>query len=223
MPLTPASIRPRRCRRGERRDRVSAARGRDCASIRPRRCRRGERRRKVGLIVVDYLASIRPRRCRRGELIGLRSHRVYLSGFNSASTLSSRRTSRLHDAHSTSRPGFNSASTLSSRRTLGWGVNAGSTDQLQFGLDAVVEENANCAPPRCGGGRRFNSASTLSSRRTPLGRPPEAGRFVASIRPRRCRRGERRRRSSGRSSAVALQFGLDAVVEENAAGGGEGR
>ena len=43
---------------------------------------------------------------------------------------------------------------------------------LQFGLDAVVEENA--AEPgctRCRGSPRFNSASTLSSRRTENLRP----------------------------------------------------
>ena len=64
------------------------------------------------------------------------------------------------------------------------------TNLLQFGLDAVVEEN----------------------RRTTQG--IVSGNY-ASIRPRRCRRGELAGRECVIVSSSQLQFGLDAVVEEN--------
>ena len=114
------------------------------------------------------------------------------------------------------RKGFNSASTLSSRRTpvllvvllvvvvrlqfvldavveensVRGTMSMGATQQLQFGLDAVVEENGSAAGVRAGRSAGFNSASTLSSRRTT-------------------------ERQANKAAAAALQFGLDAVVEEN--------
>ena len=88
---------------------------------------------------------------------------------------------------------------------------------LQFGLDAVVEENPPPPCPTCRATTRFNSASTLSSRRTALGTAALAWAKSASIRPRRCRRGEPRDAERSAKHAAVLQFGLDAVVEENAA------
>ena len=211
----PASIRPRRCRRGEPGlgRRVSRHTGRlqfglDAvveenpdrgagelqvrpASIRPRRCRRGERPQPGRHLDAGRQASIRPRRCRRGE-------------------------PRLNDQRQPPAHRFNSASTLSSRRTLMASRLSSPLAELQFGLDAVVEENL------------------------PVRMMVGAG-IVASIRPRRCRRGEplsgevaicpdvsgfnsastlsSRRTSDGREfcdRTARLQFGLDAVVEENA-------
>ena len=160
-----ASIRPRRCRRGEPHHARGRRRARELASIRPRRCRRGERRRP-GRGRPAGRASIRPRRCRRGERTRRRGGSPSSPSFNSASTLSSRRTSASRRTTRRTTASFNSASTLSSRRTL-------------RGRSAVRR-----------GGRRFNSASTLSSRRTRPRGAPIPPRPVASIRPRRCRRGE---------------------------------
>ena len=65
--------------------------------------------------------------------------------------------------------------------------------ELQFGLDAVVEENATPSTPTAAArSAGFNSASTLSSRRT-------------------------RRFPDWSDNNRRLQFGLDAVVEENLA------
>ena len=188
----------------------------DRASIRPRRCRRGERLRLGGRLGLG-LASIRPRRCRRGERTDYHYYKCTTDGFNSASTLSSRRTigatkhscfgalsfnsastlssrrSRAADRRGSRRGarGFNSASTLSSRRTRNADApRPGGDRQLQFGLDAVVEENV---------ARAVGVAQ----------------RVRASIRPRRCRRGERYLRDLLRLTGTTLQFGLDAVVEEN--------
>ena len=61
---------------------------------------------------------------------------------------------------------------------------------LQFGLDAVVEENA------------------IADAK---GDPAKE----ASIRPRRCRRGEPATPAIASVRRNRLQFGLDAVVEEN--------
>ena len=137
--------------------------------------------------------------------------------FNSASTLSSRRTTRWRSPSGSRRKGFNSASTLSSRRTRGCGGTRCSRGPLQFGLDAVVEENLGL-----GGAFRvtpvgFNSASTLSSRRTLIAElvsykydPLQFG-LDAVVE-------ENGRNPAGTSTPGGrLQFGLDAVVEENLA------
>ena len=71
----------------------------------------------------------------------------------------------------------------------GFRVNARLT-RLQFGLDAVVEENERHAD------RQGHAEG-------------------ASIRPRRCRRGELTRHRPAGKNGETLQFGLDAVVEEN--------
>ena len=102
-------------------------------------------------------------------------------------------------------------------------VSTTSSSVLQFGLDAVVEENPgrpSVAYPR---GRSFNSASTLSSRRTGCAHGGADRGSPASIRPRRCRRGERRGPADTSAAVRALQFGLDAVVEENTAAKKRGR
>ena len=137
------------------------------ASIRPRRCRRGEHARPRRLGRTPVRSSIRPRRCRRGKQPGYSTRNRRCGCFNSASTLSSRRT-WLTEAH-----------------PMG-------TVALQFGLDAVVEENV--------GVWRWHHR-----------------RGAASIRPRRCRRGEHRLPRPEGEGREGLQFGLDAVVEENPA------
>ena len=233
-----ASIRPRRCRRGEppaaatrraRRDQLQCGLGavgeenatfarlvfpgmnrfNSASTLSSRRttwdskssnCRKGLQfgldavveENVVALVVAPPQggASIRPRRCRRGERTSPSSAAASWGCFNSASTLSSRRTGRAHVGHSDQNLGFNSASTLSSRRT------PATLDYCSDGYFASIR------PRRCRRGERvsrrgvspscagFNSASTLSSRRTPAlgGRDDHAG--PASIRPRRCRRGE---------------------------------
>ena len=185
------------------------------ASIRPRRCRRGEPHRRSWAVGFSP-ASIRPRRCRRGERYHRRRGVRTTTRFNSASTLSSRRTAPAREAARRAAPSIRPRRCRRGERSR------------------AVDARRRWKP--------FNSASTLSSRRTRaldlvyfLGRLP-------SIRPRRCRRGERstssaaRRTSSTFNSAstlssrrtphdspklcglLCLQFGLDAVVEENDSG-----
>ena len=189
-PRRRASIRPRRCRRGERRcNSVTAGRGtsfNSASTLSSRRTcpkPRSSSRAPAGFNSASTLSS---RRTRTGPESPVNHRRR----FNSASTLSSRRTP-LKAVHPRHRPRFNSASTLSSRRTHDKPVAAAfAAKLLQFGLDAVVEENR-VQPLRATPSPCFNSASTLSSRRT---RPHD-------------RTGE---------TCPGLQFGLDAVVEENA-------
>ena len=237
-------------------------------SIRPRRCRRGERSTRRLRHDPRGAPSIRPRRCRRGEPTKSAATPTSRFTFNSASTLSSRRTADPEGASEvvndilqfgldavveenrrsrptwpsrTSSP-FNSASTLSSRRTadpnvlwawcvrLQFGLDAvveeNSTPSttnfarcgpLQFGLDAVVEENADSEPAPVQTVQAFNSASTLSSRRTAPARGVRAqGRAFNSASTLSSRRTvvSHNRPASGGGH---LQFGLDAVVEENVA------
>ena len=137
----PASMRPRRCRRG-RQEEQGGDGDAEPASMRPRRCRRGRPGRHQR-IAGRGRASMRPRRCRRGRRSCRRRQRAGRGSFNAATPLPAWKTS--------SRP---------------------TTRKL---------------PCSC-----FNAATPLPAWKTWPGPAGRGSWGLASMRPRRCRRGRLR-------------------------------
>ncbi len=160
------------------------------ASMEPRRCRRGKRR-GGGQRGFSFPASMEPRRCRRGKRVVVPAGRAQEAlSFNGATTMSSWKTTivitnlnitellqwshddvvvengQAHHPAGLGRPGFNGATTMSSWKTLVVTMRATTVDPLQWSHDDVVVENY-----------------MRHHRRTSW--------FVASMEPRRCRRGKR--------------------------------